>query len=169
MLAFLVFGNIWQILLYLSRGNFAYESNSNQAGLVQYTSLVKRVSYAMRVDEFFGLGGVRNGPAFLLALHILFMLYIFSMLDICLELSKFEALKMLDLQTKSAMKLVCGRVSIQATSQAFSAIHSILGTNGRYFKSLLGINPYPSGYLPIQMYPLPYLQSSINMLQVKLS
>jgi len=37
---------------------------------------------------------------------------------------------------------------LQATSQAFSAIHSTLGTNGRYFKSLLGINPYSFGIFP---------------------
>jgi len=60
----------------------------------------------MRVDEFFGLGRVRNGPAFLLALHILFMLYIFSMLDSCLEPGKIEVPIMLDLQTKSAIKSI---------------------------------------------------------------
>ena len=38
--------------------------------------------------------------------------------DVCPEPGKSEALKMLDLQTKSAMKLVWGRVSAQATSQA---------------------------------------------------
>jgi len=41
-----------------------------------------------------------------------------KMLDFCLEPGKIEALIMLDLQTKSTMKLVCGRVSVQATSRA---------------------------------------------------
>jgi len=38
------------------------------------------------------------------------------MLDSCLEPGKIEALKMLDLQTKSSMKLVLGLVSVQATN-----------------------------------------------------
>ena len=86
------------------------------------------------------------------------------MLDSCLEPGKIEVLKMLDLETKSAMKLVWGQVSVQATNRSFSAIHSILGTNGRYFKSLLGINPNPSGYFPIQMNPLPYLQREVPII-----
>ncbi len=41
-----------------------------------------------------------------------------EMRDSCLELSKIEVLKMLDLQTKSAIDLVNLRVSLQATNQA---------------------------------------------------
>jgi hypothetical protein len=41
------------------------------------------------------------------------------MRDSCLEPGKIDSLKMLDLQTKSAMKLFLGRVSIQATNLAF--------------------------------------------------
>jgi hypothetical protein len=37
-------------------------------------------------------------------------------LNFCLEPGKIEALKMLDLQNKSAMKLVFSRVSVQATN-----------------------------------------------------
>ena len=37
--------------------------------------------------------------------------------DVCPEPGKFKALKMLDLRKKSAMKLVFGRVSVQATSR----------------------------------------------------
>ena len=44
--------------------------------------------------------------------------YIIPMLDSCLEPGKIEVLKMLDLQTKSAMKLVRGQVSVQATHLA---------------------------------------------------
>ncbi len=40
------------------------------------------------------------------------------MVDSYLELSKIEALKMLDLQTKSAINSICFRVQLQATSQA---------------------------------------------------
>jgi hypothetical protein len=41
-----------------------------------------------------------------------------QMLDCCLELSKFEVLKMLDLQTKSAIDSDNLQVLIKATSQA---------------------------------------------------
>jgi hypothetical protein len=44
--------------------------------------------------------------------------YIDTMLDFCLEPGKIEDLKMLDLQKKSAMKLIWGQVSIEATNQA---------------------------------------------------
>ncbi len=44
------------------------------------------------------------------------------MLDFCLELSKIKILKMLDLQTKSAINLDNLKVQHQATSRAFSAI-----------------------------------------------
>ncbi len=47
------------------------------------------------------LGRVRVGPAFLSWRH-----YIDTMIDFCLKLSKYKALKMLDLHTKSAIKLV---------------------------------------------------------------
>ncbi len=38
------------------------------------------------------------------------------MRDSCLELSKFDALKMLDLQTKSAIKSIWSRLMLQATN-----------------------------------------------------
>ena len=38
--------------------------------------------------------------------------------DFCLEPGKIDSLKMLDLQTKSTMKLVRGQVSVQATNRA---------------------------------------------------
>jgi hypothetical protein len=44
------------------------------------------------------------------------------MQDICLELSKFDALKMLDLQKKYAIDSFKRHVSIQARKCAFSAI-----------------------------------------------
>jgi hypothetical protein len=53
------------------------------------------------------------------------------MRDFCPELSKIETLKMLDLQTKSAIDSGKLQVQHQATNRAFSTIHSILGTNGR--------------------------------------
>ncbi len=77
------------------------------------------------------------------------------MLDFCLEPGKIKALKMLDLQTKSTINQNNLQVQHQATSQAFSDIHSILGTNGRYFKSLLGINPYIFGILTYTNEPFP--------------
>jgi hypothetical protein len=46
---------------------------------------------------------------------------------------------------------------LQATSQAFSAMHSILGTNGRYLKTLLGINPYIFGIFPYKNEPFTLL------------
>jgi hypothetical protein len=49
----------------------------------------------------------------------------------CLEPGKIDALKMLDLQNKYAMKLVFSRVSVQATSRAFRI------TDTQYFCSSL--------------------------------
>jgi hypothetical protein len=39
--------------------------------------------------------------------------------DVCPEPGKIEALKMLDLQTKSAIDSICFRVQLQATSHYF--------------------------------------------------
>jgi hypothetical protein len=52
---------------------------------------------------------------------------------------------MLDLQTISAIFSIILQVKLKTRLQAISAIHSILGTNGRYFKSLLRINTYSFG------------------------
>ena len=49
--------------------------------------------------------------------------------DSCPELSKLKALKMLDLETKSAIKSIWSRVMLQATSRAFSALHYIWHSN----------------------------------------
>ncbi len=66
-----------------------------------------------------------KGKSFSLPPHTIYHAGSQYMILRCLEPGKFETLKMLDLQTKSAMNSICFQVQLQATSQASRITYTI--------------------------------------------